>query len=115
MFLFTLYQPNVQCCCAADEEHLFIDFFVSNITPHLAGSKINREPPTRISSSFYCNGNQLEWPYSQTLSKALSKPPVCVPYWDQTTNMLIPHEAHNQGVDIALIHKTIMFKAISTV
>ena len=27
----------------ADEEHSFIDFFVSNITPRLAGSKMNNK------------------------------------------------------------------------
>ena len=37
----------------AEEKHSFIDFFVSNITSRLAGSKwiMNNEPPTHMSSS----------------------------------------------------------------
>ena len=38
----------------AEEKRLFIDFFMSNLTSRLAGSKwiMNNEPPTRMSSSF---------------------------------------------------------------
>ena len=74
-----VYSVSVKCTVlpwmiisVTEEEHSFIDFFMSNITPRLAESKwiMNSEPPASMSSSFQCNGKQwinLEWPYLESI------------------------------------------------